>query len=143
MTLTIHVLGLGGVGKLIANNLPASIQAPSVTLLFHRAGLAAQWRESGNCIDVITKGVSKRQSNLRIEEIHSGVKQDESVIQNLIVATKTYTTSTALRPIKHRLTADSSILFLQNGMGSSCSSCLGHSGGNAFADELSAPRHDR
>ena len=45
------------------------------------------------------------------------LKENESVIYNLVVTLKAYATAKAINSIAHRLTRESTILFLQNGMG--------------------------
>lgn len=113
----IYILGLGNLGKLVAHALASSHPAPpQVTLLLHRPELAAQWNKAGHCIDVVTKGVSNPRGGFQVEETFG----DESgLIRHLIVATKTYATVPALKPLKHRLSGESTMLFLQNGMGMS------------------------
>ncbi|MDI1486973.1 MAG: 2-dehydropantoate 2-reductase (Ketopantoate reductase) (KPA reductase) (KPR) [Ramalina farinacea] len=44
-------------------------------------------------------------------------KEHESIIYNLVVTLKAYATAKAINSIAHRLTRESTILFLQNGMG--------------------------
>ena len=44
-------------------------------------------------------------------------KENESIIYNLVVTLKAYATAKAINSIAHRLTRESTILFLQNGMG--------------------------
>ena len=116
MAQPIYVLGLGNIGKLIAHSLAASRAPPPITLLFHRSELADQWRDVGGGIDVTTKGITHRQSNFTVAPVGQK-KESGDAITNLIVSTKTYATAEALRPLKHRLGTQSSILFLQNGMG--------------------------
>lgn len=118
----IYILGLGNLGKLVAHALASSHPAPpQVTLLFHRPELAAQWNKAGRCIDVMTKGVSDPRYGFQTEETFG----DESgFIRHLIVATKTYATGSALKPLRHRLSNESTMLFLQNGMGMSIHSTL-------------------
>ena len=113
---TIHILGLGNIGKLTAHCLAASTSA-SVTLLLHRWEKGNQWEEARQRINVVTNGDSNFQGNLQYEKIYETNNGEADQIFNLIVATKTCTTTEALRPIRNRLKADSTILFLQNGMG--------------------------
>ncbi|MCJ1464107.1 2-dehydropantoate 2-reductase (Ketopantoate reductase) (KPA reductase) (KPR) [Pseudocyphellaria aurata] len=111
----IYILGLGNIGKLVAHALASSHPAPpQVTLLLHRPGLATQWDEAGRHIDVVTKGVSDSRGGFQIEET---LGDESGFIKHLIVATKTYTTVPALKPLRHRLSDKSTMLFLQNGMG--------------------------
>lgn len=115
----IHILGLGNLGKLVAHALASSHPAPpQITLLLHRPELSAQW---GQCINVVTKGVPDPRAGFQIEETFG---EERGLIRHLIVATKTYATIPALKPLRHRLTNESTILFLQNGMGMSIRSLL-------------------
>ena len=62
------------------------------------------------------------EEEVKIHEELSGasgasMKGSLNVIYNLIVTVKGYSTVRALRSVAHRLTKDSTILFLQNGMG--------------------------
>lgn len=113
---SIHILGLGNIGKLTAHCLAAGTPA-SVTLLLHRPEQVNQWEEAGQRINVETNGVSDIQGNLQYEKIYETNNEQAGQIFNLVVATKTYATTEALRPIRNRLKPDSTILFLQNGMG--------------------------
>ncbi|KAL8765403.1 MAG: hypothetical protein Q9209_007509 [Squamulea sp. 1 TL-2023] len=115
---TIHILGLGNLGNLTAYYLAASKSAP-VTLLLHRSEQVSQWEEAGQCIDVVTNGRSRIQGKFQYEKTFESINGHAGQIYNLIVATKTYATTEALRPLRARLNADSTILFLQNGMGNS------------------------
>lgn len=118
----IHILGLGNLGKLVAHALASSHPAPpQVTLLLHRPELFAQWDKAGRYIDVVTKGVADPRAGFQIEETFG---EESGLIRNLIVATKTYSTIPALTPLRHRLSDESTMLFLQNGMGMSIRSML-------------------
>ena len=111
----IHILGLGNVGKLVAHALASSHPAPpQVRLLLHRPELSAQWDKAGRYIDVVTKGVSDPRAGFQVEETFG---EESGLIRHLIVATKTYATIPALEPLRHRLSNESTMLFLQNGMG--------------------------
>ena len=116
---SIHILGIGNLGKLVAHSLAASKSAPKVTLLFHRPDLVNQWDEAGRRIDVVSKGFSDPRNSFDVERTFDSTVKHNGPISYLIAATKTYATTEALRPLRHRLNHDSTILFLQNGMGMS------------------------
>jgi 2-dehydropantoate 2-reductase len=139
MDRTIHILGLGNIGKYIAHGLirgarqqgaspAASCRKPTVTLLFHRPGMLDEWEKAGCAIESTTLDTASSQSSnsslaksthargFHVELLNAG---ETTPIKNLIVATKTYTTTSALAPLRHRLGRDSHILFVQNGMGMS------------------------
>jgi 2-dehydropantoate 2-reductase len=142
----IHILGLGNLGKYVAYGLRRSQQTVAasgavspVTLIFHREGLLADWKSADRSIwytcNTSQSGPAAEQSHatgFRVEllgNVNTAAGNRETEIQpdvtvggnapisHLIVATKTYATAAALAPIKHRLSKDSNILFLQNGMG--------------------------
>ncbi|KXX82700.1 putative 2-dehydropantoate 2-reductase [Madurella mycetomatis] len=121
----IYVLGVGNLGKYVAHSLMKEAPGP-VTLLFHRSSLEDQWRSAANGIQCITNGVPDTRSGFRIEVLPSSAQSPLKCsnkqyaldpIKYLIVTTKTYMTTGALELVKDRLSSETSILFLQNGMG--------------------------
>ncbi|MCJ1397441.1 hypothetical protein MMC11_000634 [Xylographa trunciseda] len=122
-----YILGLGNVGCFVAHSLRSKLSEPPVTLLFHRHGLLDDWKERGETIDLQTDGVSDIRSGFDVELAgacsedgnDAGNSSDINCepIDHLVVAVKAQNTVAALRSIQHRLTSESTILFLQNGMG--------------------------
>lgn len=113
----IHVLGLGSLGTLLAHALAATRPASTITLLSHRPESAVAWDQVGHRINVVTDGVSSHRKGYGVERTFDNGGQESGLIENLVVATKTHTTVQALRPLQHRLSRKSTVLFLQNGMG--------------------------
>ena len=62
--------------------------------------------------------------------------EDSETIYNLIVSVKAHGTVLAIKDVAHRLTSDSSILFLQNGMG-----MLDELNEQVFPDETKRPQY--
>ena len=117
---TVHILGIGNIGKLVAHSLAKKESPPPVTLLFHRPGLLKDWERSQKCIELITNGQSDKQygfSTELIPETAESATSPTDMIKNLVIATKAMQTSQALAGIRHRLDNESTILFTQNGMG--------------------------
>lgn len=118
---TIHILGVGNLGKYVAHSLARDVACP-VTLLFHREGLKEQWESEGSRITWITDGVADTTTDLGIEVLASDTPTKQPVpnphmIKNLVVTTKAYNIVSALSRIHHRLDSSSTILLLHNGMG--------------------------
>ena len=116
----IHILGIGNIGNLIAHSLARISPVPPVILLLHRPGLLSGWEEAGRCIDVTTDSSLDKQRGFITEMVskdNSNANATGGIIKNLVVTTKTHATSAAIQPLKHRLNNESTILFLQNGMG--------------------------
>ncbi|KAF2103953.1 hypothetical protein NA57DRAFT_29906 [Rhizodiscina lignyota] len=139
----IHILGTGSIGILIAHSLRGISNPPAVTLLMHRVGKARQWLRGSEEIKLVTQGQTEARSGFdweyaipmwrrhgRAEKYHERIKEAEepshseefslnatSPISNLIVSVKAQQTVSALLSIKARLTPQSTILFMQNGMG--------------------------
>lgn len=126
----IHILGLGSIGTFTAHSLREIPHQPPVTLLLHRESLLDEYKQAGNQILLDT--------HERTEVAHGGYNVEvfregrwdpvlantpvedtcgNSVIRHLIVSVKATQTVSALRPLQHRLSATSTILFLQNGCG--------------------------
>jgi 2-dehydropantoate 2-reductase len=139
----IHVLGTGNIGAIVAHalaGLPKPVR-PRITLLLHRKSLLSAWRQRGETLDVLRyeDGASQPRGGIDVELVapetlcdsngHSaerssspssdvGIEHAQGPIHHLIVSVKAAQTVSALSPIKHRLGQTSTILFLQNGMGS-------------------------
>ncbi|CAZ82264.1 unnamed protein product [Tuber melanosporum] len=136
----IHILGSGNVGSLVAHSLRTLPNPPPVTLLFHKFSKLEDFRNSGSRIELHRplKGVSISYgyeaeltpppgavvaANTPFEALVDPNTRatlpipPQRRIANLIITTKAHQTIAALRPISERLTKDSTILILQNGMG--------------------------
>ncbi|KAI0436895.1 hypothetical protein F4803DRAFT_571785 [Xylaria telfairii] len=112
----IYVLGVGNLGKYVAHSLRKRHPRLPITLLFHRTDPESEWDAAGRAITLVADDISDKRMDFDVEFLFdsTGLK---SPIKHLIVATKTYTTVSAIGLVKGRLGKDSSILFLQNGMG--------------------------
>ncbi|KAE8145965.1 ketopantoate reductase PanE/ApbA-domain-containing protein [Aspergillus avenaceus] len=124
----IHVLGLGSIGTFAAYSLREIPNKPPVTLLLHRESLLDAYRQNGNKILLTTReNTLLEQSGYDLEVQQAGqwhrvtetaeIEPTESEISHLILSVKATQTAQALAPLRHRLTPNSTILFLQNGCG--------------------------
>jgi 2-dehydropantoate 2-reductase len=120
----IYVLGAGNIGTLVAHSLASlteSTRSP-ITLLLHRQSLLDAWNAKGKTLDLLRfpDGASQPRTGIDVELKVAGsqTRESETPIQNLIVCVLASQVTSALEPLRHRLGPDSSILFLQNGMGS-------------------------
>ncbi|KAK9238957.1 hypothetical protein V1525DRAFT_68394 [Lipomyces kononenkoae] len=126
----VHILGMGSIGTLAAHSLSELPDRPSVTLLLHRESLFDAYQAAGNQIKFETRdGKHLSSHGHTLEVLHDGqwyrpdayqamrnlqlVTPSSTVIKSLIVCVKATQTVEALRPLKHRLTAKSSILFCE------------------------------
>lgn len=130
----IHILGLGNLGRLFAHALAKADSTTPITLLLHRAGLVEEWEQAGRRIEVITDGIPDQTGNFDVELVSP--EGSQAVIDNLIVATKTINTASALAAIKHRLRSASTILLTQNGMGT-----VSELDEEVFKDPLTRPNY--
>ncbi|CEP15488.1 hypothetical protein [Parasitella parasitica] len=111
--MSIHILGTGAIGCHIAsvlrlNRIPVTLLLRSQSRLreFDKCRNSIAYRSQGQ-IDIIPG----------FEASVVGDTTDQTPIQSLIVATKGHHTLKALTPVASRLSANSTILLLQNGMG--------------------------
>lgn len=133
---TIHVLGLGPVGKFIAHTLVSLPDAPPVTLLMHRPLVMQHWHDEGAAIRLVRDGKLHVQSKFNIESAASFQRESpdqvfphfgknlehtaeppDTVIDTLIVTTDSWTTIPALQAIKNRIRQRTTICFVQDGLG--------------------------
>jgi 2-dehydropantoate 2-reductase len=114
---TIHILGLGAVGKYIAHALASLPNGPPVTLLMHRPLLIQQWHDEGAAIRVFANGKYHVQTGFSVESSAKFERPSNTTINNLVVTTEPRITVAALSSIKHRLRKTSTICLVQEGMG--------------------------
>lgn len=119
----IYMLGLGKLGKFVAHSLAGIPNRPPITLLFHHRSLLRMWERQGRTLELQQRGTSEKRNGFDVSLTES-IEQDAAIgreenepIHNLIVSVKGHATVTALSTIAHRLTSETTILFLQNGMG--------------------------
>ena len=140
----IYILGTGSIGKFVAHSLHNRPSPPAITLLFHKPSYLHDFKkvENGSMLNITTHGhpslagpftselvVPERVPNFqgtmprdqlvdrrRIERRYTDAISD-APIGHLVITTKAHQTVKSLLPLKHRLTKDSTLLFLQNGCG--------------------------
>ncbi|KAL8710202.1 MAG: hypothetical protein Q9220_005133 [cf. Caloplaca sp. 1 TL-2023] len=142
----IYILGVGNIGSFVAHSLAGIPNRPPITLLLSSPRRLTAWSEHGQAIKLTTDGLmdaklqfdveyarrpSPEQAGKKEEEgdgqqsdedalaapTNSPDSRKEDTIHNLIVSVKAYHTVDALKRVSHRLTPESSVLFIQNGMG--------------------------
>ncbi|KAL5337572.1 ketopantoate reductase PanE/ApbA C terminal-domain-containing protein [Aspergillus crustosus] len=132
----IHILGVGNVGTFVAHSLASQSSPPPITLLLHRPEWYTAFRRWKHQVAVQSKGLSDVKTGFDVNVLHEGFwrsipaenREDNAsaapieqapheVIECLIVSVKAPVTADALQTVHHRLTPNSTILFLQNGMG--------------------------
>lgn len=115
-----HILGIGSMGMLLAHEYAAASSLKPILLVKHKnifnsiKGLQysmtiARHNDLGVAYDTVN--MQTRQSP------RSERWNPEDKINNLVVATKTYSTKAALEPYIQFITPETNIMFVQNGMG--------------------------
>lgn len=128
----IYILGLGHYGTLVAHAIAGLPNRPSVTLLLHTMTKLHQWESNDRCTEVLRNKTGEKRRDYSVELLrpdnsteaaelpgapnHKDVAEPE-IIYQVILSVKPQFTLYALSKITDRLTKDSTILFLQNGMG--------------------------
>ena len=138
----IYILGNGNVGKLVAHSLAGIPNRPPITFLLHYQGIVNQWYKGGKSIEIIQHGTSERSSGFDVELISShgpgepSYLQTRSTIHSLVVSVKAPATVEALSTIAHRLGRESTLLFVNDGMG-----ILDELNQKLFTDPETRPRY--
>ena len=118
-----HVLGLGSVGCLLAHNLRRILPHTHNITLIHKRPLP---RPEKCTIKVNTCGTATTSDGFISEEFQNAQQQENQAnwqwqdlmhIQSLFVALKAQYTVDALKLLSYRLSASSTIVLMQNGMG--------------------------
>ncbi|OBT67303.1 hypothetical protein VE03_02747 [Pseudogymnoascus sp. 23342-1-I1] len=106
----IHILGLGNLAKLFAHSLSTLPSPPPLTLLTHRPSLPPS--------SPITLTLTRHSVPLPSPPLElSLITPSGPEITHLILTTKSPSTAAAIKPLLPRLSAESTILFTQNGIG--------------------------
>ncbi|KAF3135522.1 hypothetical protein TWF569_009865 [Orbilia oligospora] len=118
----IHILGSGNIGCLVAHSLRSLANPPPVTLLLHKAEVQQAFRKCSNRIRVERNRIASLVGGFQHEVtdramFETWASASAKPIQNLIVTTKAHQTIPALESIRDRLSPESTIMLLQNGMG--------------------------
>ncbi|KAF2214237.1 hypothetical protein CERZMDRAFT_37464 [Cercospora zeae-maydis SCOH1-5] len=149
----IHIIGTGSIGKLVAHALRGIPDPPPVTLLFHRYNLLRAWERSDKVVTVqdgdftvprngfdVELGPMVRRQYGQVLKPGSPDPGEYAVsnepIHSLIVCTKTTRTLNALAGVKSRISKDTTICFLQNGMG-----MIDKVNEHLFPDEATRPQY--
>ncbi|KAL2853906.1 ketopantoate reductase PanE/ApbA C terminal-domain-containing protein [Aspergillus pseudoustus] len=116
----IHVLGVGNVGTFVAHSLKSRPSPPPITLMLHNSLMFSNWLSRKKCLAINMNGLDDIKTDFDVNVFHNAkwrsVDNNEE-IECLIVTVKAPMTPMALEGVRHRLTPDSTVLFLQNGMG--------------------------
>lgn len=139
----VHVAGLGAAGTFVAHALAARSSPPPITLLMHHPSFWDAYRKHKYGLSVNYNGTDDFRTNFDVEvydkdqwhvmtpakpgdegnqsiqDLMSEAEEEESdgPIECLIVCARANITERSLARLKHRLTADSTICLIQNGMG--------------------------
>ena len=128
----VHVLGLGPIGTLVAHHIRQQLRPPHVVSLIHKTQARADRAqnelggqviaeynnipipESGYMHEVFTPS-SIMTADERREMFHR--QRNQAKIQSLIVCLKTHQTLKAIGSLYSKITPQTTIVLLQNGMG--------------------------
>ena len=129
-----HVLGLGSIGHLFAHHLRRATSAEhSITLIHKSRSVAERFLVQGNLIRVERNGVVTTSRGFKVDAFDSpsldvrtgdtpdpknaGYRNFDEPIDSLFVTAKAHLAITAVTKLAPRLSANSTIVLLQNGMG--------------------------
>lgn len=138
-------MGLGGIGIFVAHALMCLPNRPPISLIMHKQNLYEAFQHANRYLRVISEQSQSNdeQSGYDIDLAEQGrgvirwrhisdqssfrattppvpeelMPSGEVRIDHLILSTKAHATVAALHSIKHRLTPESTICFMQNGLG--------------------------
>ncbi len=105
-----HVLGAGSLGLLWAGRLLGA--GHQVRLILRSREAVAIWQAAGNILTFEHMGSQQR---LKVETL---LASECTSISHLVVATKAHAVASALAPLAHLLEPESTLIMLQNGIGS-------------------------
>ena len=133
---TVHLLGLGAIGIILAMDLVREAHVEIIPLLRNRDRLRDFQENRGSRI--VVRKLFKEDTPMYSHQISRSYCPEtfprDQRIQNLIVTTKTYQTKAALLPFLPYINKDTNILLIQNGLG-----VLEELRGDVFTDAMTRP----
>jgi 2-dehydropantoate 2-reductase len=121
-----HVLGIGAVGSLFSNHLRRALdQSHSVSLILKSSRYVTQFQRNSRAVVCERDGALFPATGFHVENFDASARtspsssppQTDDRIDSLFVITKAHTTIPAILKLLPRLSRDSTIVLLQNGMG--------------------------
>ncbi|KAG6879489.1 hypothetical protein C0992_002212 [Termitomyces sp. T32_za158] len=122
----LHILGVGPIGNLLAFNLRRALPGhPTITLIHKTQSQANTTLEHGGIIQIENEGVVTTANGFGSEVFEAtkpalpweGRTSGANTIESLFVTTKAYSTVPAIRRLLPRLSPNSTIVLMHNGMG--------------------------
>ncbi|KAL4924918.1 ketopantoate reductase family protein [Aspergillus undulatus] len=121
----IHILGVGNVGTFVAHSLASRPSPPPITLLLNGTNVYSAFQRRKQCLTINSIGLDDHKKGFDVNVLtNNGVwlsipyrENADEPIECLIVSVKAPATVKALASVRHRLMPDSTVLFIQNGMG--------------------------
>lgn len=139
----VHVAGIGAAGTFVAHALAARPSPPPITLLMHHPSFWDAYRKHKYGLSVNYNGTDDFKTNFDVEVYDKGQwrvmnpprpgqgdmqsmqeampepeeEEADGPIECLIVCARANMTERALARLKHRITSDSTVCLIQNGMG--------------------------
>ncbi|RDB28946.1 putative 2-dehydropantoate 2-reductase [Hypsizygus marmoreus] len=129
-----HILGLGSIGSLLAHNLRRVLpKEHSITLIHKTQNQAAEALTRGGAIHVENQGLVSTTTGFRSEVFEASSTPSDpkkskrkkhaqklggpDAIESLFITTKAHHTLPAIRRLLPRLSSNTTVVLLQNGMG--------------------------
>ncbi|KXG45768.1 Ketopantoate reductase ApbA/PanE [Penicillium griseofulvum] len=152
----VHILGMGNLGCFFAHSLATRRSPPPITICLHNDYLYQAFVRKRGQISVSTHGLDDVRTGFDVETVDEEGRwytmppvdkrpsfdsepqslPDNGPIECLIICTKAHHTELAIKDISHRLTKDSTICLVHNGMG-----VLDSINQNVFPDPNNRPHY--
>lgn len=117
--MSVHVLGIGAMGSLLAHELVAARLSP--ILLVKHSTIKQNLHSLNNTMTLARhsdSGIIYNTTKMAVRQKPTLEEWDKTMaITDMIVATKTHSTKEALTPYVPYMTPDTNLIFVQNGMG--------------------------
>jgi 2-dehydropantoate 2-reductase len=114
---SIHILGAGAIGGLVAYELSTIPSPPKTILLWRNMARLEQFQSQYNSAIKVNRLFKTPVESVGVSFDSTIAENLKQPIENLIITTKTYQTQTALKPYLHLINRSTNILLIQNGLG--------------------------